>query len=200
MGANTAKSGKRMDGAARRAHLLVTARQRFAEDGYHATTMSSIAREAGVSEPLLFKHFESKEALFRLSIVEPLLELLRSHTDSQASGGGSVASHEQAMRRFLVAWASLVRQERGLAMTFLAELHRFPDVAVELAEMLRAHVDDIADRNARTTARPEYRRFDPVVATWSGIATATAAGLVADDLDKFVEEYLEILLYGIRAS
>lgn len=200
MTSSNGEKTKRMNGPARRAHLLVAARQRFGQDGYHATTMSSIAREAGVSEPLLFKHFDSKEALFRLSIVEPLLELLRSHTDLQASGGGSVASHEQAMRRFFVAWASLVREERALAMTFIAELNRFPDVALELAEILREHVSNIADRNARTTARPEYRRFDPVVATWSGIATATAAGLVADDLDSFVEEYLEILLHGIRAS
>lgn len=188
-----------MDGAARRAHLLSAARLRFAEDGYHATTMSSIAREAGVSEPLLFKHFGSKEELFRLSIVEPLLELLRAHTGGHPSGE-PVSGHDQALRRFFLAWASLVREERALAMTFVAELNRFPDVALELADMLRQHVDAVAAQNAAITDRPEYRRFDTVVATWSGIATATVAGLVADDLDAFVDAYLDILLHGVRAS
>ena len=61
-----ARVAPRMAGSARRRHLLSVARQRFAEDGYHVATTSSIAREAGVSEPLLFKHFGSKEELFRL--------------------------------------------------------------------------------------------------------------------------------------
>ena len=188
-----------MGGDDRRAHLLVVARTRFAEDGYHAATMSSIARAAGVSEPLLFKHFGSKDELFRLSIVEPLLELLRIHTEHQSSDA-PVSDHEQGMRRFFLAWAALVREERALVMTFVGELNRFPGVASELAGMVREHVAEIAGRSAQTTARPEYRSFDPVVATWSGIAAATAAGLVADDLEAFVDAYLDILLHGIRTS
>ena len=188
----------RMPGEARRTHLLAAARRRFATDGY-ATTTSSIARDAGVSEPLLFKHFASKDELFRAAIVEPLLELLRTHTDVHPHDE-PVADQEAALRSFMHTWAELVREERGLALTLLAELNRFPDVAAELAAMVRDHVDAIARQNAATTARPEYRPHDATVATWSGLATATVAGLVAEDLDAFVDEYLHILLYGLRAS
>lgn len=188
-----------MAGTARRAHLLFVARRVFADRGYRAATMSSIARAAGVSEPLLFKHFGSKEELFRRSTVEPLLELLRSHTDD-AGDGAPVADHEQALRRFFATWARLVHDERSLALTLLAELNAFPDVGAELAEMLRQHVEAVSRRIASSTDRAEYRRFDPVVATWSGLAAATAAGLVADDPDAFIDEYVRILLNGVLAS
>jgi len=45
--------------------LLNTALELFAENGYAATPTSRIAREAGVSEGLIFRHFESKEGLLQ---------------------------------------------------------------------------------------------------------------------------------------
>lgn len=188
-----------MAGTDRRAQLLLVARREFADSGYRATTTASIARAAGVSEPLIFKHFGSKEELFRFSIVEPMLALLRVHT-GEAGGDVPVADHELALRRFFEAWARLVRDERSLALTLLAELNEFPDVAAELGAMLRQHVGEVSRRIANSTNRSDYRRFDPVVATWSGLATATVAGLVADDPDAFVEEYLRILLHGVLAT
>lgn len=197
MRASTATS-PRMAGAARRAHLLAVARRCFADGGYHATTLSSIAREAGVSEPLLFKHFGSKEELFRLSIVEPMLELLRTQASRQPAQD-PLEDQQLALRSFLVTWARLVRDERSLALALLADLQQFPDVGAELGEMVREHVDAVAGHIAATTERPEYRRFDPVVATWSGLAAATAAGLTAADPEAFVDEYLRILLHGVLA-
>lgn len=191
-------STRRMDGAARRTHLLDAARRRFADDGYHATTMSSIAREAGVSEPLLFKHFASKEELFRHSIVEPMLRLLRDYMVEHPPDE-PIADQEAGLRSFFLAWASFVREQRTVALTLLAEVNRFPDVGAEVWSMLQQHVADLATRNAATTDRPEYRRFDHTVATWSGLATATVAGLVADDLDSFVDAYVDLVLHGIRA-
>ena len=188
-----------MDGAARRTQLLDAARRRFAADGYRATTTSSIASEAGVSEPLVFKHFASKEELFRLSIVEPMLDLLREHTEAR-SADASVTDQEHALRDFLRTWAALVRDERALAMTLLVELNEFPDVAAELAVLIRDHVADVGAQIAASTDRPEYRDFDAAVATWSSLAAATVAGLVADDIDEFVDEHVRILLHGVRAS
>jgi AcrR family transcriptional regulator len=188
-----------MAGSARRRHLLSVARQRFADDGYHAATTSSIAREAGVSEPLLFKHFGSKEELFRLSIVEPMLELLRARTAEHA-GDEPVADQQLALHSFLVTWATLVHDERTLALTLLAELNRFPDVGAEVASMVRQHVEDVAGHIAAATDRREYRSFDPVVATWSSLAAATVAGLLGEDPEAFVHAYLHILLHGVLAS
>ena len=46
------------------AALLVAARDRFAADGYAATSLDAIATDAGVTKGALYHHFEGKEELF----------------------------------------------------------------------------------------------------------------------------------------
>jgi len=48
----------------RRAAIIQAVRRAFAEKGFHGTTTRELAKEAGVSEALLFKHFPNKEALY----------------------------------------------------------------------------------------------------------------------------------------
>ena len=43
--------------------ILFTALQLFGTEGYHAVATSKIAKQAGVSEALIFRHFENKEGL-----------------------------------------------------------------------------------------------------------------------------------------
>jgi AcrR family transcriptional regulator len=49
---------------ARRNQVLVAALACFARRGYHATTMSDVAAEAGVSKGMPYLYFPSKEALY----------------------------------------------------------------------------------------------------------------------------------------
>jgi AcrR family transcriptional regulator len=67
-GAGTRRHAARRRVAARapdatRACILASARERFAAQGYAATTTAAIARDAGVSEGIIFHWFSSKEAL-----------------------------------------------------------------------------------------------------------------------------------------
>ena len=48
---------------ARRGHILDTAEKCFAQNGFHATTMQMICREADISPGALYVYFDSKEAL-----------------------------------------------------------------------------------------------------------------------------------------
>ncbi len=60
--------------------ILDAALQLFATHGYDATPTSKIAKEAGVSEGLIFRHFESKEKLLVFIMdmgIEKSLELSR---------------------------------------------------------------------------------------------------------------------------
>src|ERR1700687_1879740 len=50
--------------AERKRQLLTHAKQLFVTLGYQNTTTEKIAGAAGVSEPVLYRHFESKKALF----------------------------------------------------------------------------------------------------------------------------------------
>jgi AcrR family transcriptional regulator len=64
MSETTAQRG-RLSRSARRAQLLVAARDVFAEQGYHAAAMDDIAERAGVSKPVLYQHFPGKLELYQ---------------------------------------------------------------------------------------------------------------------------------------
>jgi TetR/AcrR family transcriptional regulator len=57
-------STTRLPAEERRAALLETACRLFSEGSYRGTTTADIAREAGVTEPVLYRHFDSKRELF----------------------------------------------------------------------------------------------------------------------------------------
>jgi len=59
------KTALKMSGADRRTAIIRAARTVFLEKGFDRTTTRELAAAAGVSEALLFKHFPSKEALYR---------------------------------------------------------------------------------------------------------------------------------------
>lgn len=56
---------KRMRQEERREAILQAAVPLFAEKGFHGVKTREIATAAGVSEALMFQHFENKEALFK---------------------------------------------------------------------------------------------------------------------------------------
>jgi len=58
-------SGRRLAGEERSQAIVQAALGLFALEGFDATTTRRVARVAGVSEALLFKHFPSKRALYR---------------------------------------------------------------------------------------------------------------------------------------
>ncbi len=50
--------------------ILQAALRLFAEKGYTETRTSEIARQAEISEPMIFKHFQSKQNLLKLLVVQ----------------------------------------------------------------------------------------------------------------------------------
>lgn len=64
---------KRLAGPDRRAQVLQTASIQFAVTGLHGTTTVQLAKAAGITKPVLYAHFESKQCLFR-EVVEGNVE------------------------------------------------------------------------------------------------------------------------------
>src|ERR1041385_270803 len=55
----------RMSFEERQCRILTAVRKVFARKGLQGTTTRELAKEAGVSEALLYKHYPSKEALYQ---------------------------------------------------------------------------------------------------------------------------------------
>jgi AcrR family transcriptional regulator len=62
--ANGPKPAGRLRKAERQRQLLAAAKHLFATHGYQQTRTEMIAQAAGVSEPVLYRHFDSKKGLF----------------------------------------------------------------------------------------------------------------------------------------
>ena len=76
--------------------LLRSARQVFAEYGYHGATIAEITRRAEVSTPVLYHHFGSKAGLFTAAI-EEVSELLAESWGETIAGQGDLRSKVNAM-------------------------------------------------------------------------------------------------------
>lgn len=61
---------------AQRERILCAAQACFAESGFHAASMATIAETAGMSPGLIYRYFESKNAII-LAIIEKQLTVLR---------------------------------------------------------------------------------------------------------------------------
>ena len=62
--ATTERAARRLPATERRALIEESAARLFARRGYAATTVEQIVAAAGVSKPILYRHFESKHELY----------------------------------------------------------------------------------------------------------------------------------------
>lgn len=68
----------RLKAAQRRSQLIEVATKLFARGGFDATTTAAIAYAAGVTEPILYRHFRSKQEMF-VAIVRDVSEATMNH-------------------------------------------------------------------------------------------------------------------------
>jgi len=72
----------RMRASERRQQLLEVAADLFARRGYRGTTTAELAREAGITEPILYRHFASKLDLFATLVDEVGREVIDAWTSA----------------------------------------------------------------------------------------------------------------------
>ena len=99
---------QRLQPSERRRLLEEAAGRLFAERGYDGTTLSDIAAAADVTKPMLYRHFDSKKALY--------LGLLEKHRDDlpRFVERAAASPPESRLEALLDTWLSYV-QEHGYA-------------------------------------------------------------------------------------
>jgi AcrR family transcriptional regulator len=115
--AATIPERRRMPTAERRATILRAAGPLFARDGYAGTRLDDVAAAAGVSKPILYRHFDSKKALYvaLLDRHEADLPLFFERVAGVAPDLGA----EALVRLILEHWLDYVRENRhAWAMLF----------------------------------------------------------------------------------
>ena len=90
----------RMPREQRRSQLLRLATEVFTEKGYQATSMDDIATAAGVTKPVLYQHFRSKETLY-VEVLDVIGEAMLVEVRDMAGRGGDAEDRVRlGLRRF----------------------------------------------------------------------------------------------------
>ena len=145
---------------ARRAAILRAASRVFAQSGFAATSMEDVAGAAGVSKLIVYRHFASKEALYR-SVLERVFERqVTLFVENMAAGleaGGATRALLSVGREypdgFRLLWRHATREPQ-----FAGYVHQFRDSAVSAA---RAVVEPAVPREFQEWAAQTL--FDHVV-------------------------------------
>jgi AcrR family transcriptional regulator len=167
------KAPQRMRKADRKSQLLAQAKHLFVTLGYHCTTTQKIAQAAGVSEPVLYRHFESKKALF-LEVLGEIREATLNRWNAEIDGLADPLAKLQAIAQMYLGTT------REHALEFRV-IHRtlLETEDQEVAGFLRSYYLDgerlltrvIADGQQSGVFR---KNLDPAVGAWELIRTALA--------------------------
>jgi len=130
-------SKRERDPEDKRERILASARELFARQGYGATSTSQIARAAGVSEGVIFLHFESKQGVLR-HVASDYGKALADHMREAFSKAGKVDAHAGVHATFsYVRKHGLLHQRINMAVDPADEAVALQTVRAEVAAMLR---------------------------------------------------------------
>ena len=115
----------RLSAAQRRRLIEDAAARLFAQRGYAATTVEDIVAEAGVSKPMLYRHFESKKQLHMKLLEHRRDELAAAPLDSFLQGTGNPKERLPAM---IDAWFAHVEQHPDTSRLLFQDATGDPDI------------------------------------------------------------------------
>ncbi|MGH2676883.1 MAG: TetR/AcrR family transcriptional regulator [Actinomycetota bacterium] len=200
--AEATQSKRRMRAPERRKQLLEVARRVFGRRGYHVVTMDDVAREAGVTKPILYDHFPSKRDLYRDLLEEDLADLkerLREALETSKGNRQRIQGSFQAYFDFVdeegAGFRLLMQEAVGPEREFREMVFRFRDEVLEqVTEVIvreskgnldRAQAADVAlglvgmaetaaQRNPGGSKEERRRTVDTLVRlAWRGITGLT---------------------------
>jgi AcrR family transcriptional regulator len=127
-----------------RRRLLDLAVQRFADDGYRATSVSAIARDAGVTQAAVYAYFANKEALFEAAVDLDTAQLIadaRARLDESLPLAelipGLLLQLRLGVEQHRLARRVLAGQEPEVVAR-LIDLPALQDITADLATLLRS--------------------------------------------------------------
>ncbi len=186
-----------------RERILLAAAQLYVLHGYDGTTIQAIANKAGVTKPLVFYHFASKERLFSSLLREAIDEC-----DRVSLAAESLAQPAKDRLRLLLARHVELARQAPAFYAFAYDAFTKPGV-LPLDFDYRAKGEEIFHRLAQLIAEGQERKelqggADPLVVAAALLATlhlhvqavlSQAMGEIPPGLD---ERMYSLLMYGLE--
>lgn len=199
--ADTAPSKREQVRQERRQQILEAALTVFTQKGYHATNVSDVAAQAGVSQGTIYWYFDSKDALFQAAILFAF-----EGFGEQALGGlqqlSTAAEKLQAIARAMEDFSDMAE---GLFMLFLgywASSDRREESAQVWVDLLSQYKDVVAAIVQEGVDSGEFRAVDAGALVWALLAAydgLAAYDMFVPDLDlkRVSRAFVDTLLRGL---
>ncbi|HEY2327199.1 MAG TPA: TetR/AcrR family transcriptional regulator [Gaiellaceae bacterium] len=184
----TTQSKRRLTAGERRQDVLLAGCRVFASRSYRGATTAEIARESGISEPILYRHFGSKRDLY-LACLDESWRRFKAEAESLIT-----EDPHGCLGR--IAEAYMQSQERvRLIDLWIQALSVAPEDEV-IAKALREQIREVHDFFADVVRRGQelgdvLPDRDPVAEAWIFVASGLLAtvdhrlgGLLGDDLQR----------------
>ena len=179
---------QRLTAEARRQAVLDTACRVFSRSSYRGATTAEIAREAGISEPILYRHFGSKRDLYLACLDEAWRtfrevaeEAISADPDGCLGAIGDAYMAKRARIRMVDLWIQALTEaseDRVIAAALRRQVREVHDFLADVIRDGQARGVIVADR-------------DPVAEAWIFVAAGLLAtmdgrlgGLLGDDLQR----------------
>lgn len=193
-------------GEERRRQLLDFATRRFAEKGYHPTSVAEIVEGLGVGKGVFYWYFASKEELFRAILRDAQLDLRRHQQHAIAGLDDPLARIAEGIRES-VRWTA-EHQALATLVAFASTDDRFAravrkgqEVAVADA---RLHVEAAMDAGAIPVGDPSMLAWAMIGVAGeltrtflAGPAGSARAGEAAHPVDEVAEVAVQFCLGGL---
>ncbi len=195
----------RMRGEERRELILQSAKRVFARSTYAEASTGELARESGVTEPMLYKHFGSKKGLF-LALLRRLckqtLDLLQERLERRAE-----KSVLDALEHVVADYHAIIKADpEGQRILFQAVAESGnPDIASSISSHNRAvyrMIRQLAERAQQEGYLDPGVSVDAAAWGYMSIILAIQYGLMLNlsgEIAPVREEMSRIWLRGLRA-
>jgi AcrR family transcriptional regulator len=184
-----------------RGALVASAREVFAQRGFHAASLEEIAEAAGFTRGAVYSNFQNKEELF--------LAVLDQHVETQLAAfdaffedtGGPVAAEDEDIAR---AWRRLAAgsdpQWVALSLEFRLYVLRNPDVRDRFLARYHVYRDQIVSYLSEILAEVDWELTIPLedlaaIVDW-GAGGLMELGLVDPAQTHVLTTFLDVLNHG----
>lgn len=159
----------RLPRAQRRAQLIDVATEKFGERGFHPTSMDDIAEAAGITKPVLYQHFASKEDLY-IAVITHIGAMLEAKIHEI---GTDTSSTRERIQRGIAMFFELAEEHGSTFTLFFGRTFVSERVEAEVSKALSAAEATVS------TVLLKTRHLDDIQAAIVGRALVGALQAVA---------------------
>jgi AcrR family transcriptional regulator len=190
---------KRLPRAVREQQMLDAAVQMFSVNGYHETSMDTIAAEAQISKPMLYLYYGSKEDLFGACLnreMSRFIDVVRADIDF-------TRSPKDLLRNTIVSFLRYIDDNRAswiVMYTQATSSQAFAQTVREGREQIIELVAGLVRAGSRTPRPDAEHEMMAVALVGAGEAMATRVSAGDIDVDEAASLMIDLFWHGLKGA